>query len=139
MLSWLIRENENSSLPKFQLGLITGNSRPNALLKLRGAGIDTGIFDLAISSFGDSHHNRLSLFQDSLSKLQARFGSHIRAKDVLVVGDTPLDVECAKQAGCSVVAVATGNYKMEELASLKPNFCCSQLTETKEYLLQAAF
>ncbi|PWY72697.1 Clavaminate synthase-like protein [Aspergillus eucalypticola CBS 122712] len=139
LLSWLIRENESSRQSKFQLGLITGNSRPNALLKLRGAGIDTSIFDLDISSFGDSHHNRLSLFQDAFSKLQVRFGSHIRAKDVLVVGDTPLDVECAKQAGCSVVAVATGNYKMEELASLKPNVCCGQLTETKEYLLQAAF
>ncbi|PWY88065.1 Clavaminate synthase-like protein [Aspergillus sclerotioniger CBS 115572] len=133
-LSWLIRYKEGLGCPRLHIGLITGNSRPNALLKLQGAGIDTSIFDVDISSFGDTHHNRLSLFRESLTKLQTRLGPHVRASDVLVVGDTPLDVECAKQAGCSVVAVATGNYKVEELASLQPNFCCSQLTETKEYL-----
>lgn len=134
ILDWLVRERKYSGYPASCLGLLTGNSRPNALLKLRTAGIDTSIFDLGISSFGDVHHNRLSLFQDYFAKLQARYSPNICASDVLVVGDTPLDIECAKQSGCSVVAVATGNYKVEELASLQPDFVCSQLIEAKEFL-----
>jgi phosphoglycolate phosphatase-like HAD superfamily hydrolase len=130
-LDWLVREKAKCS--SLYLGLLTGNSHSNALLKLRAAGIDVGIFNLEISSFGDSHQNRLSLFQDSLSKLRDNFGSHIHASDVVVVGDTPLDVECAKQSGCSVIAVATGNYTVEELALLQPDFVCNQLTEAKEF------
>ena len=130
-LDWLVKEKAKRS--SLYLGLLTGNSHSNALLKLRAAGIEVGIFDLEISSFGDSHQNRLSLFQDSLSKLQENFGSHICASDVVVVGDTPLDIECAKQSGCSVIAVATGNYTVEELALFQPDFVCNQLIEAKEF------
>ena len=33
-----------------------------------------------------------------------------RAGDVVVIGDTPLDVQCAAAAGARSVAVATGSY-----------------------------
>jgi phosphoglycolate phosphatase-like HAD superfamily hydrolase len=37
--------------------------------------------------------------------------------EVLVVGDTPLDVAAARGAGCAVLGVATGRYRIEELAA----------------------
>ncbi|PKX98638.1 putative haloacid dehalogenase-like hydrolase [Aspergillus novofumigatus IBT 16806] len=135
MLVWLTEDrNKHCYPPIIHIGLLTGNSRPNALLKLRAAGIDTSIFDLEISSFGDVHSDRHTLFQDSFAKLQACYGLGISAHDIIIVGDTPLDVECAKQSGCSVIAVATGSYKVDDLALLQPDFCCSQLPEAKDFL-----
>lgn len=132
-LSWL-KEYQKDMHPSVRIGLLTGNSRPNALLKLHAAGIDTSIFDLDISSFGDTHLDRKSLFQDSLLKLQEHYGMGVHASDVIIVGDTPLDIECAKSVGSDIIAVATGNYTVDDLAMLQPNLCCSQLSEAKEFL-----
>ncbi|GAQ06886.1 hypothetical protein ALT_4207 [Aspergillus lentulus] len=134
MLGWLTEYRDKHCYPPIHIGLLTGNSRPNALLKLRAAGIDTSTFDLEISSFGDVHPDRHTLFHDSFAKLQACYGLGINAHNIIIVGDTPLDVECAKQSGCSVIAVATGSYKVDDLALLQPDFCCSQLLEAKDFL-----
>ncbi|PTU25157.1 hypothetical protein P175DRAFT_0498267 [Aspergillus ochraceoroseus IBT 24754] len=133
-LEWLMAKKPNPDYPTPRVGLLTGNSRPNALLKLRAAGIDPSIFDLGISSFGDTHIDRISLIHDSMAKLRARDGSDLHASKVIIVGDTPLDIECAKQAGCAVVAVASGNYNMDDLSILDPDHACIQISESKAFL-----
>ncbi|KAL4920936.1 hypothetical protein BDW62DRAFT_220372 [Aspergillus aurantiobrunneus] len=135
-LEWLMAKKKTLASPTLSVGLLTGNSRPNALLKLRAAGIDTGIFDLSISSFGDTHVDRISLIQDSMAKLRARDGPnlHLHGSKVIIVGDTPLDIECAKKAGCTVVAVASGNYNVDDLARLEPHHVCVQIGESKAYI-----
>ncbi|KAL4881021.1 HAD-like domain-containing protein [Aspergillus karnatakaensis] len=133
-LEWVMAKKTKLGSPMLRVGLLTGNSCPNALLKLRAAGIDTEIFDLSISSFGDTHVDRISLIHDSMAKLRARDGPDLHESKVIIVGDTPLDIECAKQAGCAVVAVASGNYNVDDLALLKPDHACAQLDESKDYL-----
>ncbi|KAI9373265.1 HAD-like domain-containing protein [Aspergillus egyptiacus] len=133
-LEWLKVKKENLRSPNLRVGLLTGNSRPNALRKLQAADIDPAIFDLSISSFGDTHFDRFSLIQDSMAKLHARDGPDLHQSKVIIVGDTPLDIECAKQAGCAVVAVASGNYDMDDLAVLEPDHACIQISESKAYL-----
>ncbi|KAL2809178.1 hypothetical protein BJX63DRAFT_370058 [Aspergillus granulosus] len=137
-LQWLATKMKNSESPILRIGLMTGNSRPNALLKLTAAGINTSFFDLSISAFGDTHIDRLSLIQESMAKIRARDGSrafqHNKQKKVIIVGDTPLDIECAKQAGCAVVAVASGNYGMDDLTVLEPDHACVRISESKAYL-----
>ncbi|KAL5043522.1 hypothetical protein BDW71DRAFT_216254 [Aspergillus fruticulosus] len=134
MLEWLMAKKMNSNSQALKVGLLTGNSRSNALLKIRAAGIDTDIFDLSISAFGDTHVDRISLIQDSMNKLRARHGPDLRESKVIIVGDTPLDIECAKKSGCAVVAVASGNYNMDDLAMLEPDHACAQIDESKAYL-----
>ena len=142
MLEWLTARkqqlSEHSSnrdeSPIVPIGLLTGNSQPNALLKIRAAGIDTDIFDLGISAFGDKSANREELVQDSLGKLESRYGRRVDTRDVTLVGDTPLDIQCAKNSGCGVVAVATGNYTRNQLAPLEPDLLCERLSEAKPYL-----
>ncbi|KAL4934976.1 hypothetical protein BDV06DRAFT_141358 [Aspergillus oleicola] len=133
-LEWLSAKKKNVGSPILRVGLLTGNSRPNALLKLSAAGIDTDLFDLSISSFGDTHVDRISLIQDSMSRLRARDGPDLRESKVIIVGDTPLDIECAKQAGCAVVAVASGNYNLDDLIVLEPDHACAQIGESKAFL-----
>lgn len=134
ILEWLMAKKKNLDSPTLRVGLLTGNSRPNALLKLHAASIDTAIFDLSISSFGDTHTDRISLIEDSMAKLRARDGPDLQKSKVIIVGDTPLDIECAKQAGCAVVAVASGNYNMDDLTVLEPDHACFMLSESKAYL-----
>ncbi|KAI5794984.1 hypothetical protein EDC01DRAFT_721925 [Geopyxis carbonaria] len=134
MLAWLleVRRHVAGELT-VNVGLLTGNSRPNALLKLRAAGIDTDVFDLEISAFGDEHPTRLALLEHSVARLEARYGFAVSPASVTLVGDTPLDVECAKQGGCAVVAVATGNYSMQQLEALDPDLVVENLQDAKEY------
>ncbi|KAL3468542.1 hypothetical protein BJX64DRAFT_246192 [Aspergillus heterothallicus] len=141
-LEWLAARAKDSRSPILRIGLMTGNSRPNALLKLTAAGINTSIFDLRISAFGDTHIDRFSLIQDSMAKIRARDDSYSQSSaprqdqknKIIIVGDTPLDIECAKQAGCAVVAVASGNYGMDDLTVLGPDHACVEISESKAYL-----
>ena len=114
--------------------VLTGNSQPNALSKINAAGINPAIFDLSISSFGDKHDTRLGLFEDSIRKVESQFTIPVSATNFTLVGDTPLDIECIKKAGCNVIAVSTGNYSKEQLARLEPAFVCERLPAAKDHL-----
>ncbi|KAF2200468.1 Clavaminate synthase-like protein [Delitschia confertaspora ATCC 74209] len=132
-LNWMTNETDSHGHP-ISVGLLTGNSKANALLKISAAGLPTEIFDLSISSFGDEHPSRASLVQDAKSKIEARHGLPIRTSQIILIGDTPLDIECAQQTGCKVVAVASGNYTQEKLIALTPDFSCDKLPEAQDYL-----
>jgi phosphoglycolate phosphatase-like HAD superfamily hydrolase len=53
---------------------------------------------------------------------------------VVVVGDTPHDVACARAHGCRCLAVATGTYSREKLAGCEPDLLLDDLTETDAIL-----
>ena len=46
-----------------------------------------------------------------------------------VIGDTPSDIEAAKEVGVPIVAVATGIYSLERLQALNPDVCLSCCSE----------
>jgi phosphoglycolate phosphatase-like HAD superfamily hydrolase len=48
---------------------------------------------------------------------------------VIIIGDTPRDVDCAKDNGCRCVAVATGNYAAEVLSSAGADVVLPDLTD----------
>ena len=50
--------------------------------------------------------------------------------NVLVIGDTPKDIDCARAAGFVAVAVATGSYGKDELAAHQPDFLFENLSDT---------
>jgi len=135
ILDWLAAQQREHAHSRsvVPLGLLTGNSQANALLKIRAACINPNLFDLSISSFGDKHSSRLSLVQSSISKLETHYGTPVPVANVTLIGDTPLDIECAKKAGCAIVAVTTGNYTREQLAPLQPDVVCERLTEAKGF------
>lgn len=97
--------------PSFALGLLTGNFE-------RGAQIKLTHFDLwrrfSFGAFGDDHADRRALVPVAIDRAR-RCG--LEADQVIVVGDTPLDVDCAHANGARAVAVATGEYSREELVS----------------------
>jgi phosphoglycolate phosphatase-like HAD superfamily hydrolase len=54
-------------------------------------------------------------------RAHALVGYPFRPEEVLVIGDTPLDIECARAFGAGAVAVATGQYAPAELAGERPD------------------
>ncbi|KAJ6473384.1 hypothetical protein C8R47DRAFT_1187546 [Mycena vitilis] len=116
------------------LGLLTGNSRAGAALKISAAGIDVGLFDMEASSFGDTCCSRLTLFQDARRAIEAKVAGPIDPRDVILIGDTPLDVQCAEAVGAPVVAIATGSYTSEILSACGADVVVETLPEALEFI-----
>ena len=94
------------------LALLTGNFR-------RGAEIKLEYFDLwryfGTGAFGDDSHDRNGLLWNALSNVEAAGGPHARPSEVVVIGDTPLDIAVAVAGGARSLGVATGNYDADNL------------------------
>jgi len=87
------------------LALLTGNLEGGARVKLE-------YFDLwkyfRDGAFGDVVSDRNDLLDVALERVKA--GAGLVPSEVIVIGDTPLDVAVAKRGGARSVAVATGGY-----------------------------
>jgi phosphoglycolate phosphatase len=94
-------------------GLVTGNYTRAAPLKLRACGLDPAWFE--INAFGDEGKTRPDLVALAMKRCESRFGHAPDPKSVIVIGDTPLDIDCAHAHGCIALAVATGLHDIEEL------------------------
>lgn len=100
------------------LGLLTGNVQRGARIKLGHCGIAE---HFAFGAYGDLHHSRDDVAREALSQVRQRFGDAPALDDIWVLGDTPWDVRCAKAIGARSVAVATGIFSMEQLATEQPD------------------
>lgn len=95
------------------LGLLTGNYSQSGELKLRAAGFDPEWF--TVTCFGDEAPTRPDLVELAMRKYERLHGHRPDPRRVIVIGDTPRDVHCAKAHGCIAFAVATGQHPIEEL------------------------
>jgi len=96
-----------------EMGLLTGNYAAAVPLKLRHAGIDIDRF--AVTAFGNEAPTRRELVGLAMHKYQAIHNTPAQARRVIVIGDTPRDIDCAKANGCRVLAVATGRFTAQQL------------------------
>jgi phosphoglycolate phosphatase-like HAD superfamily hydrolase len=108
------------------VGLLTGNVRAGARTKLGHFGL-YGHF--GFGGFGDHHFDRDEVAREALAAVHACVGPHCTADRVWVIGDTPLDVRCARAIGARVAAVATGLHSCEALAPTKPDLLLPDLSD----------
>ncbi|GJG87986.1 hypothetical protein tb265_31670 [Gemmatimonadetes bacterium T265] len=97
------------------LGLLTGNVAPGAAVKLHAAGIDRSRF--RVGAFGCDAEHRPDLPELARRRGEELLGTPVAGADVVVIGDTPADVACARPIGARSVAVASGRYRVDELAA----------------------
>jgi len=101
------------------LGLLTGNIRLGAEIKLR----HYALWDSFRSgAFGDDHEDRNKLAAIARDRGSRLLGEKLRGEEILVIGDTPRDIECAHAVNARVLAVGTGGYTCDQLRRHKPNW-----------------
>ena len=64
-----------------------------------------------------------------MARAEALSGRSYAGKQVVVVGDTPSDIECGAHLGVRTVAVATGRYSADELAAHGPDHVFADLSD----------
>jgi phosphoglycolate phosphatase len=100
------------SRPGFAVGLGTGNVREGARIKLSRVGLHERF---AFGGFGCDHENRVELIRHGARGGAARLGVPLEECRVVVIGDTPKDVDAAKGIGARCIGVGTGTYAPEAL------------------------
>jgi phosphoglycolate phosphatase-like HAD superfamily hydrolase len=114
------------------LGLLTGNLVEGARAKLEAVGIDPDIF--VVGAFGSDHEHRPELPAIAQRRARDVLGIDVPGRNVVVVGDTPADVECGRDIGARAIGVATGRYSTEELAAHGAVAVFTDLTDTTAVL-----
>lgn len=112
--------------PDVLLGIITGNVRTTAPVKLRAAGLDPDWFP--VGAFGSEHIARESLAALALDRAQQHTGQRIPGARVTVIGDTAADVACGRHIGARVIGVSTGFAAVDELREAGPDVLLDDLT-----------
>lgn len=108
--------------------LLTGNLQANAAVKVGAFGLDRWL-DFDAGAYGsDPHKRRSDLVQVARERAAARYGEPTGA---VLVGDTPLDVRAAREAGARAVAVATGFAGIDALRESEPDALLQDLTDTE--------
>lgn len=100
--------------PGVTQSLLTGNIEPNAEVKLAAFGLDT-LLDMEIGAYGSDHRRRGELVAVARRKALDTRGVAFQAREIVLVGDTPLDVAAAIEGGARAVGVATGPYGEDDL------------------------
>jgi phosphoglycolate phosphatase-like HAD superfamily hydrolase len=98
------------------LGLVTGNVRAGAELKL--APVQMNSF-FSVGAYGCDARDRNRLPAIAVSRSE---NPKIKPKDVIIIGDTPRDIACARYFGARVMAVATGSYQAPVLSEHAPDW-----------------
>jgi phosphoglycolate phosphatase-like HAD superfamily hydrolase len=120
--------DELSKRPDVIVGLLTGNYRRAVELKLKAAGLDKDVF--RVGAFAEDGRERSDLVAVAIERAGHRGTGQIDdGRQVILVGDTPRDISCARQAGCRVLAVASGQYSVEQLAQHGPDRVVRDLSD----------
>lgn len=100
--------------------VLTGNLALIAEWKLKQVGL-TPALELACGAYGSDHWDRTQLVAIAAARAAAFSGMPIGGERIVVIGDTPADVACARAGGARVIAVATGAFSLAELTACNPD------------------
>jgi phosphoglycolate phosphatase-like HAD superfamily hydrolase len=112
--------------------VLTGNIAANARVKLAAFGLD-GLLDLPVGAYGADAEERPHLVDIARRRIHRDRALPI-GTPVVLVGDTPRDVEAALTSGSHVIAVATGVDSPSALAAAGAQVVLRDLTDTDRVL-----
>ena len=111
-----------------RIGLLTGNIAIGAGAKLRAVGIDPARF--TVCAFGSDHEVRGELPAIAQRRAREDLGLHVEGGAIVIIGDTPADIDCGRAIGARAIAVATGRYSVDDLAAHGPAAVFPDLANT---------
>jgi phosphoglycolate phosphatase len=108
--------NKNKNI---HLGLLTGNYMQNAYLKLDVVNLSQYFH---FGAFGSDSDDRNQLPGIAIERANNHLNTEtFNCTNTVIIGDSPLDIECAKRNKIRNVIVATGNFSIEELSKCNPD------------------
>lgn len=108
------------------LGIVTGNVLHSVPVKLRAGGFDPAWFP--VGAYGSEAHARNDLPRLAIDRAEAYYGRTFAPHEVIVIGDTSMDIACAREVGAVAVAVMTGFGTRDELTAAAPDVLLNDLT-----------
>jgi phosphoglycolate phosphatase len=115
------------------VGLLTGNIERGAQAKLRRTGLSP-LFQ--VGAYGSDDPNRRNLPAIARDRAQALLGREIAFSEIDIIGDTPLDVDCARCVGARAIAVASGQHSLAELEATNPDLLFENFADLEACLLK---
>ena len=112
--------------------LVTGNVARAARIKLEHFGIWRYF---ACGAYGDDAPRRDDLVPIAVNRARNTGVDVATPAQAVVVGDTPLDVQCAAAAGARSVCVTTGSFDAETLWRAGADAVLPDLTDLQRFLL----
>lgn len=123
-VAWCIEQN-------IPFGLLTGNFEAAAYTKLRHADLHQRF---TFGAFGCEHADRNALPAIAHQKAEAVYGRSFAPEDIVIIGDTPNDVACARHYNARCIAVTTGPYNEDELSTHLPDRILNTMEHPQEWL-----
>lgn len=114
------------------IGLLTGNIEQGARRKLQAVDLDFARF--RINAFGSDHEDRPQLPVVAQQRAEAFFGTTMPGEHMVIIGDTPADIQCGRALGARAIGVATGRYSVDDLAAHDPVAVFETLEDTDAVL-----
>jgi phosphoglycolate phosphatase len=115
------------------LGLLTGNFEASGRHKLKLPGID---HYFPFGAFADDAIDRNELPRIALERAQHMTGTNFSPAEIVIIGDTEHDIRCARVLDAHSIAVATGNFSMQELSRHQPGALFPNFAATGEVLTE---
>lgn len=110
--------------------IVSGNVRANAEVKLGAFGLLHWL-DLDVGGFGSDDRDRGRLVALARARAAAKYGSEFGSPtSAVVIGDTPRDVQAARDGGARVLAVASGVHDARQLRSAGADCVMPNLVDT---------
>lgn len=125
--------DELSRLPGVHLGLLTGNFEQSGRHKLKLPGID---HYFPFGAFADDALLRTELPPIALARAARHTGTDFSPSETVIIGDTAHDIGCARVLDARSIAVATGNFSMQELAAHNPGALFENFAATGEVITE---
>lgn len=113
--------------------VLTGNLQPVACFKLDLFGLARHL-DLDVGAYGSDHHRRGDLVPIAVARAERRYGRPFVGREVVVIGDTPNDIDCGRAGGARTVAVATGPFSPDDLRAHGADVVLPDLADTDAVL-----
>ena len=120
-----------AAAPDVELGILTGNARVPADIKLKHFGIE---HYFSFGGYGDSHSNRNQVAAEAIESARSQLQGSFDADRVWVIGDTVNDITCTRSVGAKVIAVETGGGTHDELVLAAPDEIFSDLSNVIDFL-----
>ena len=114
------------------LGVLTGNIERGARQKLRAVGLEFSQF--RANAFGCDHEHRPSLPAIAQRRAQELIGRTIPGDQIVIIGDTPADIQCGRSLGVLSIGVATGHFSVSDLTAHDPAAVFATLEDTPAVL-----